>query len=1057
MSRNPPSLIIVFLVFTCVLEKHSPLLADEIKIGKRTFTLASGFTIEQVASHELIKRPISGDFDSLGRLYLTESSGSNENVQIQLKKKPHRVMRLEDTNNDGRYDNSTVFADKLMFPAGAMWLDGSLYVAAPPQILKLTDTTGDGYADKREVWFEGKTLTGCANDLHGPYLGPDGWIYWCKGAFAEQSYSDQESKTWKTRAAHLFRRHPSGGVIETVMTGGMDNPVEIAFTAGGERVFTTTFLQHPRDGKRDGLIHAIYGGVYGKDHGVLDGHPRTGDLMPVLSHQDASAPSGLVCLKSNHFGNDYRDNLLSTSFNMNKVFRHKTHESGGLLKTTDSDFLVCDDLDFHPTDIIEDADGSLLVVDTGGWYKLCCPTSQLVKPDILGTVYRIRRIDRQPVLDPRGKLIDWDSANPSEYLNDRRISVRDVAFDKLIQTRSISVLASSLQAKSTSTRLQTVWALAQIDSPKARALTRIALQNDDETVRQVAAHSTSLWRDSMAIPYLRQLLKQGPPSHRRVAAEALGRIGDSATVDDLLLAAKNAGNDRGVDHSITYALIEIGETQRLVNAISSVDARTRRAALIALDQIPVLRSMSEPNATLHLQADQVIPLLSEKDLLLQSTGWWLIQNHPTWANQLQPYFQKQFQSPVLSPRTANQLALFLDQPEIQAAVAKALTDNRTSRLMKTAILDKIQENKLSTIPENWLPPLASILENPNGTLQANVIEILYSSNKSRAVSRLDNSIGDDAIRAKIERHLRVASLNSAVSTSIRLKAMAIIDQNDWGHKHFDFVLTSLDADTPLINRLLAIELLGKANLTSVQRSQLLNQLDKTGASELEPILQILVAAAKKGSSASECLNLGTSLLKALDKSKIVRSIKPESLEKILFELHPELVKRAETLLVQLKESANSQLIRMESVLKKLPTADVRNGQRIFHGTKASCSACHQMGYLGGDVGPSLSRIGNIRSERDLLESIMYPNASFVRSFEPFNIAMKDGRSFSGILRNETSETLDLVIDAEKTMRISKIEIEDQKPGVNSIMPSGLDQQFSDQELADLIKFIKVAR
>ena len=59
---------------------------DEIKIGKRTFTLASGFTIEQVASHELIKRPISGDFDSLGRLYLTESSGSNENVQIQLKK-----------------------------------------------------------------------------------------------------------------------------------------------------------------------------------------------------------------------------------------------------------------------------------------------------------------------------------------------------------------------------------------------------------------------------------------------------------------------------------------------------------------------------------------------------------------------------------------------------------------------------------------------------------------------------------------------------------------------------------------------------------------------------------------------------------------------------------------------------------------------------------------------------------------------------------------------------------------------------------------------------------
>ena len=89
---------------------------------------------------------------------------------------------------------AVVFADRMMFPEGAMFLDGSLYVSAPPSIWKLTDTDGDGVADERVEWFQGKTLTGCANDLHGPYLGPDGWIYWCKGAFAEQTHVVQRPR-----------------------------------------------------------------------------------------------------------------------------------------------------------------------------------------------------------------------------------------------------------------------------------------------------------------------------------------------------------------------------------------------------------------------------------------------------------------------------------------------------------------------------------------------------------------------------------------------------------------------------------------------------------------------------------------------------------------------------------------------------------------------------------------------------------------------------------------------------------------------------------------------
>src|SRR5262249_48339280 len=156
-------------------------------------------------------------------------------------------------------------------------------------------------------------LTGCANDLHGPYLGPDGWIYWCKGAFARQTYERPGKEPFSTRAAHIFRQRPDRkGIIEPVMTGGMDNPVDVAFTPDGERIFTTTFLQHPSGGNRDGLIHAIYGGVYGKIHDPIyeSAHKWTSpDVMPVLLHLGPAAPCGLTRYQSDSFGMDHRDNL----------------------------------------------------------------------------------------------------------------------------------------------------------------------------------------------------------------------------------------------------------------------------------------------------------------------------------------------------------------------------------------------------------------------------------------------------------------------------------------------------------------------------------------------------------------------------------------------------------------------------------------------------------------------------------------------------------------------------------------------------------------------------
>ena len=79
---------------------------------------------------------------------------------------------------------------------------------------------------------------------------------------------------------------------------------------------------------------------------------------------------------------------------------------GATFKTVDSDFSASDESDFHPTGAPEDADGEACTVSTsGGWYKLCCPTSQLAKPDVLGAIYRIRRKGAPKIEDPRGLAI----------------------------------------------------------------------------------------------------------------------------------------------------------------------------------------------------------------------------------------------------------------------------------------------------------------------------------------------------------------------------------------------------------------------------------------------------------------------------------------------------------------------------------------------------------------------------------------------------------------------------------------------------------------------------
>lgn len=544
----------VYIAFGLLVVTAALASATEVKLDGHTFQVPAGFSIQRIAGPPLVQRPIHMCFDANGVLYVTDSSGNTDKATVQLKDPQHRVLRLVDRDGDGTFDESTVFADKLPLPEGILVHDGSVYVGAPPHIWKLRDSNGDDVADERTVWFDGGSIERCGNDMHGPYLGPDGFFYWCKGAFAPQTHELSDGKTIHTRAAHIYRARPDGSQLEMITTGGMNNPVGLAFSETGERFLSGTFFDLSQPGRRDGILHAIYGGTYGrKNDRVLAPLPNTGDLLPILTQLGPAAPSGMVMPR--HYASGLQGNLICTEFNTRRLSRHLLSKSGSSHAAITTTFLESDQTDFHPTDVIEDADGSLLVADTGSWYMICCPTSKIAKPDILGAIYRIQRESSQTPTDPRGMQLEWNQPQIS-WLSDQRPAVATRAIDALANESNIDALRKA------SAKIPAVWSLHRIPTMHARDAIREYLNSENSDVRAAAIHSVALWRDRHALKPLIKLLSHNDPKIVRLAAMALGRIGEIESVAPLLNSWSNE-TDPFLRHATIYALFEIGDVRSL--------------------------------------------------------------------------------------------------------------------------------------------------------------------------------------------------------------------------------------------------------------------------------------------------------------------------------------------------------------------------------------------------------------------------------------------------------------------------------------------------------------
>src|SRR5690606_6439548 len=107
--------------------------------AEASFETRSGFRMQLVAHEPDVVDPVAACFDENGGMYVCEM------IDYPYRPKPGetplgRVRYLEDTDNDGRYERSTVFADHIVWPTGVACWQGGVYVAAAPDLWYLKDT-----------------------------------------------------------------------------------------------------------------------------------------------------------------------------------------------------------------------------------------------------------------------------------------------------------------------------------------------------------------------------------------------------------------------------------------------------------------------------------------------------------------------------------------------------------------------------------------------------------------------------------------------------------------------------------------------------------------------------------------------------------------------------------------------------------------------------------------------------------------------------------------------------------------------------------------------------
>lgn len=1014
-------------LIACCSLSAAGLLAAEPSHNAR-FELPEGFVVEQVAAPPLVRYPLFVSFDDRGRLYVAEGTGTNLPGPELAGKHLGRILLLEDVDGDGRFDTSKVFADKLVFPQGILWHDGAVFTASHPSIWRLEDVDGDGQADQREELLSGFKFNGNGCDIHGPFLGPDGRLYWTDGRHGYK-VKTRDGEELEGLASRVWRSRTDGTDVERLCGGGFDNPVEVVFTPEGDLIGVMD------QGPGDALLHYVEGAVFAMEHPCLKEFIMTGSLLPVMKQYSAALPAGLcgmVRCRTPYLGSQYQNTVLATYYVQHKIAQYAIARDGSTFRAEDKDFLTTADHDVRITDVEEDADGTLLFVDMGAWFSYGFPGNPLPKPEKLGAIYRIRRTGAKPLSDAWGKSLKLPERSASELtalLDDERPRVRDLVVARLARLgdQAVPALTAVLEDRSRSVeaRRNAVWILCRMESAEAIGALRPGLKDAEPSVRQAAVHAVGLHRDDQAIGALLAMLAAEEPPLRLKAAEALGRIGRAEAVPDLL-SAVSRGGDRFLEHSLIYALIRIHDRPATAAALADANPRVRRAGLIALDQ---MRGGD-------LQREEVVPLLDTDDAELQRAALDIITRHEGWAQDtlqvLREWLLSDERTPEQNRSLSGALLAFSPEEQVQRLLAETFVDSKASVATRQLMLEVIARCRLEHLPPAWLNVVDRAIESSDLAVKQEAVSAI----RARNLDRFDAKLNALSRTAALPVELRIAALECMAPRRGAPDADV-----------FDFLTSQLSSETEPLVRVAAARTLGTSSLADKQLSRLTEQVAESSTMAL----RLLLPAFAKSQSAE----VGSEFVAALKRSPGAEALSLAELDQSLRGFPPQVQEAAGELRERLAQRHQQQAAYLAGIANDLSSLAGRPeaGRERFFSQKVGCYGCHRIGGQGGAVGPDLSQIGRFRNRKELLESIVFPSFVVVPEFRSYSIATSSGKIVTGLIVRESAEAIDVRTADLAEIRIARKEIDAIEPASVSLMPDGLEKNLSRQDLADLLEFL----